>query len=393
MTSVSPSRLSRSHSQKRTSILLALAWYSPAVHRGIIRHAREAGWILDTAMERYKHHFSLWREDGIIFWLHADPALYEFIKKTDKPVVNIGNGKQPGVPTVKPDVRKIGVMAADYFFERGFRDMAFFLKSHAPAARERWRAFRARAEELGARAHLMNWLRHSGGRVQYSEAALVEWLGESVTALPKPLAIMAEHDEHAIEAIHACIQFSIPIPEQVAVLGVNNDPLRCEFAPVPLSSIDSNHEVMGHEAAVLLDRILNGETPPAAPVLIPPAGVVTRQSTDMMAIRHPHVATVLHHIWQNYTRAINAKTVAALVPLSYQRLHAAFLKNVGRTIADEITHKRMEKARELLAGTTKKAYDIALECGFPNDDRMGRVFRRVLGVTPMEYRQQNRKRG
>lgn len=149
--------------------------------------------------------------------------------------------------------------------------------------------------------------------------------------------------------------------------------------------------VAGYEAARLLDRLLHGEAAPAEPILVPPVGVVTRLSTDILAIKHPHVASALLHIWQNYTKRINAKTVAATVPLSYQRLHAAFLENVGRTLAEEITHKRMEKARVLLAETDKKAYEIAIECGFPNDDRMGRVFQRVLGLTPMGYRRRNRK--
>lgn len=342
-------------------------------------------------MERHRNHLRAWHEDGIICHLHADPTLYEFVKNTDKPVVNIGIGIQPDIPNVRADVRQLGIMAADYFIERGFRDLAFLLKSHSPAAKDRYQAFRERAEEKGATVHLINWIGHSKARVDYSEKRMISWIGKSIAALPKPLAVFTEHDEHAIEVLYACLEVGIPVPEQVAVLGANNDPLRCEFAPVPLSSIDSNHEVMGYEAAALLDRLLHGEPPPTEPILIPPVGVVTRLSTDIMAIKHPHVASALLHIWQHYTERINAKTVAATVPLSYQRLHTAFLENVGRTLADEITHKRMEKARTLLVETDRKAYDIALECGFPNDDRMGRVFKRLLGMTPMEYRERNRK--
>ncbi|MFH1500246.1 MAG: DNA-binding transcriptional regulator [Verrucomicrobiota bacterium] len=379
--------------EKRPSILLALAWYSPAIHRGIVRYAREAGWILDSSMERHKQHFRSWREDGIICYLHSDPALYDFVKDTDRPVVNIGNGRHPGVPNVRPDNEQIGIIAADYFIERGFQHLAYFLKSPVASSMLRYEAYRKRAEEKGGTVHLIDWVAHRNADKDYSESELIHWLGRQLTGLPKPLAVLAEHDEPACEVIYACLESAIPVPEQVAVLGVNNDPLRCDFAPVPLSSIDSNHEVIGYEAAALLDRLLHGEAAPAKPIMIPPVGVVTRLSTDIMAIKHPHVASALLHIWQNYTKHINAKTVAATVPLSYQRLHAAFLKNVGRTLADEITHKRMEKARTMLAETDKKAYEIALECGFPNDDRMGRVFQRVLGMTPMQYRQRNRKRG
>lgn len=376
---------------KRPSILLALAWYSPAIHRGIVRYAREANWVMDSAIERHRNHFRAWHEDGIICHLHADPTLYEFIKNTDKPVVNIGIGAHPGVPNVRSDVKQIGIMAAEYFIKRGFRNMAYFLKSHAMASKQRHEAFRAKVEEAGGTVHLVDWLSHSKGNVDYSEAKMIRWLGKSLLALPKPLAVLTENDEHAIEVVYACLQRGIPVPEQVAVLGSNNDPLRCEFAPIPVSSIDTNLEVMGYEAAVLLDRLLQGEPPPKEPILIPPVGVVTRLSTDIMAVKHRHVASALLHIWRNYTKRINAKTVAATVPLSYQRLHSAFVANVGRTIAEEITHKRLEKARALLVETNKKAYEIALECGFPNDDRMGRVFKRVLGMTPREYRERNRR--
>ncbi len=378
--------------EKRPSILLALAWYSPAIHRGIVRYAREAGWIVDSSMERHKQHFRTWREDGIICYLHSDPELYDFVKATRKPVVNIGNGRHPGVPNVRPDNEQIGIMAADYYMARGFQNLAYFLKSPTPSTVVRYEAFKKRATEKGGTVHLIDWVAHRHAAKDYSETELIKWLGKKLGELPMPLGILAEHDEPAIEVIYACLEAGIRVPEQVAVLGVNNDPLRCDFAPVPLSSIDSNHEVTGYEAAKLLDRLLHGEPAPREPIFIPPVGVVTRLSTDILAIKHPHVASALMHIWHNYTKRINAKTVAATVPLSYQRLHAAFLENVGRTLADEITHKRLEKARGMLAETDKKAYEIALECGFPNDDRMGRVFQRVLGMTPMEYRQRNRKR-
>jgi LacI family transcriptional regulator len=377
--------------RKRSSVLLALAWYSPAIHRGIMRFAREANWILDTSLERHRNHYRAWGEDGIICHLHANDSLYQFVKNTRKPVVNIGVGEQPPIPNIRADTAQIGIMAADYFYERGFRHMAFVRKSHSPASLERYHAFHKRAVEKGCAAHLIDWLAYSHNRVDYSERKMIRWIGQAIKELPKPLAILTENDEQAVEVIYACHGVRIPIPDQVVVLGSNNDPLRCEFAPVPLSSIDTNLEVMGYEAAALLDRIMHGGPKPEAPVLIPPVGVVTRLSTDIMAIKHPHVASALKYIWQHYTERINAKTVAATVPLSYQRLHSAFIENVGRTIAEEITHKRMEKAQRLLIETDKKGYDIALECGFPNDDRMGRIFKRVLGMTPMEYRQCNRQ--
>ncbi len=371
-------------------ILLALGWYSAAMHLGIAKYARQAGWVLDLAMTRDGFVPRAWKGDGIICLLHKEPELYDFIKSARKPVVNIGDANPPGIPSVHTDSMRVGHMAADHFIERGFRNMAFFLRIDTPSARERCEAFRSRVEEAGGAFHLIDWPAHTKGATNYSEIELIKWLGKIVKSLPKPLAIFSQHDEVAIDVLYACQDRGIPVPEQVAVLGVDNDALRCEFAPVPLSSVDSNQEMEGYEAAALLDRLLCGEPKPKKPVLVHPVGITTRLSTDILAVQHPHVAAALLYIWKNYAKPINAKTVSANVPISYRRLHDAFLERVGKTLADVITDKRLEKAKRLLIDTDHKGHDIAVECGFPNDDRMGRVFKRILGMTPMEYRAKNR---
>lgn len=371
-------------------ILLALGWYSPAMHLGIAKYARQAGWVLDLAMTRNGLVPRVWRGDGIICLLHNEPKLYAFIKSAKQPVVNIGDAYLPGIPSVHTDSRRVGQMAADHFIDRGFHNMAFFLRTETPSARERCEAFRSRVEEVGGIFHLLDWAAHSRGNSAYSENELIEWLGENIKAMAKPLAIFSQHDEVALDALYACRDFGILVPEQVAVLGVDNDELRCEFAPVPLSSVDSNQEMEGYEAAALLGRLLRGKTKPNKPVLVQPIGITTRLSTDILAVKHPQVAAALLYIWKNYAKPINAKTVASTMPISYRSLHDAFLANVGKSLAEVITDKRLEEAKRLLIATDHKCHDIALECGFPNDDRLGRVFKRALGITPMEYREKSR---
>jgi LacI family transcriptional regulator len=371
-------------------ILLALGWYSAAIHHGIAKYARQAGWVLDLGMTRGTFVPRVWKGDGIICLLHKEPELYEFIKSVGKPVVNIGDVHLPGLPTIHTDSKKVGVLAAEHFLERGFRKMAFFLRTETPAARERCEAFRSEVQKCGAEFHLIDWAGQKQKRNESSETELVWWLGSQLKALPKPLAVFSQIDECAIDVLYACRERGIRVPEDVAVLGVDDDKLRCEFAPVPLSSIDSNQEMEGYEAAALLGRLLRGEAKPRRPILVQPVGVTTRLSTDILAIQHPDVAAVLRYVWQNYSKPINAKTVASTVSISARRLHDAFLQHVGKTLADFITQKRLEKAKRLLIETDHKGFDIAVECGFPNDDRMGRVFKRELGLTPMEYREKNR---
>lgn len=373
---------------ERPCIMLAPAWYAPAIHRGIARYAQQADWILDTRMTRDGRVPPSWQGDGIICLLSEDPLLREFVRQSTKPVVNIGDIDLPGIPSVRCDDAAIGRLAADHFIHRGFRHAAFYRASTTPSANRRQRAFQRRVEQSGGAFHRIDWPA-AQQRDTIPESQRLDWLGRQLLALPRPLAVFSEHDEVSIEVLHACRRQRIPVPEQIAVLGVDDDPLRCEFAPVPLSSIDNNQEAEGYRAAELLDRLLHGQRVKTARVHVPPVGISTRLSTDILAVKHPQVAAALHHIWQNYTRPINAKTVAATVPLSYRHLYQLFREEIGRTIAEEITLRRLEKAQKLLVETSLRAREVAEASGFPGEDRMGRVFRRLLDQTPLEYRQRN----
>lgn len=378
--------------KRRTSVLLALGWYSAGIHRGITRYAREAGWVLDLTLTRNRLSPEIPQGDGIISLLrHEEVDFHEAIRKTKLPIVDISDAPMRGAVTVRADNKVIGRMAAEHFLERGFRDMAFFLPTETLGGRERCDAFRAEATRGGARFHLLDWSAHDKNYQQKARSTMITWLARELAKLPKPIAIFAKHDEAGIAVLQACQWANIPVPEQAAVLGVDNDAMQCEFTSVPLSSIDNNQEMEGYEAARQLDRLMKGLPAPKKTVLVQPIGVVTRLSSDILAVKHPHVASALLHIWQNYTKPINVKTVVATVPISYRWLHKAFLENIGRTIAEEITLKRLEKAKQLLADTDMNLKEIAEACGFPGSIRVVRVFRRELGTTPMEWRRRNRR--
>ncbi len=333
-----------------------------------------------------------WQGDGIISQLYHNTNLYRFVAKQQCPVVNIGDVRIPGAPTVRTDHSGIAQVAAEHFITQGFRHAAFCSRSNRKFTSTRLRglSLKKEIEKAGGRFHGIYWKgSYNYGDRNYNKSQFLDWLGDHISQLPKPLAILAEHDEVGIEVMQACIKRGIRIPEEVAILGINNDTLRCDFAPIPLSSIDSNQEMEGYEAAAQLDRLMNGEAAPDEPILVQPKSVMKRQSTDMLTIQHPHVRTILKYIWQNYSRMINAKSVASIVPMSYRCLHDAFRKHVGHTIAEEITRKRMEKAKHLLIEQNKKMYEIASECGFTSDTRFGIVFKKQTGMTPAQYRQAN----
>lgn len=375
--------------RQRPTVLLALGWYAVAIHRGIARYARQTNWALNITMMRHGQLPLNWNGSGIICCLGLNPAVDALIEMSGMPAVNIGNVPHARIPRVSSDNAAVGHMAAEYFLQRGFKNFAFFMRVGSRGETQRMQAFEQKIQAAGYQLNKLDWpsaSRELSYDKNEKEIKATAWLAQQLSTLPKPLAVLSEFDDPALEVLDACMAGSISVPEQVAVLGVDNDPLRCEFATVPLSSIDDDQERIGYEAAALLDRMMHGEPRPEQPVLIPPLGVITRRSTDILAIDHPLVASALRTIWEHYTEPIVAKEVAATVPLSYRRLHDAFLHHVGRTIADEITHKRLERAQQLLMETDKKVSEIAQLSGFTNQDRMGKIFRRVLGITPATCR-------
>ena len=372
---------------RRPTVLLGLGWYARAIHKGIARYALQAGWILDIQMLRSGHAPLNWHGDGILCSLRMDHALDQLVERSRLPTVNIGNLALPRIPRVSSDNDAVGRMAAEYFLQRGFKHFAFFLSSGSIGERARGEAFQRTVRAAHCNAYRIDWIAHSKSLTDEKKLSkLNAWLAQQIAALPKPIAIFSEYDDFAVEILNACQSAEIAVPEQVAVLGVGDDPLRCEFAPVPLSSIDDDEELIGYEAAALLGRMLNKERPPSDPVLVSPRAITTRLSTDILAVEHPHVASALRTIWDHYTERIGAKQIAATVPMSYRRLHDAFIKQIGHSIAEEITRKRLEHAQKLLEETDKKIIEIAWLAGFTDHDRMGKVFRRQLGVNPASYR-------
>jgi LacI family transcriptional regulator len=211
-------------------------------------------------------------------------------------------------------------------------------------------------------------------------------LSKQLAGLPKPLAVLIPSDHMSSLIFEACDLADLAVPEQVAILGINNSILDCDCAPVPLSSVDANLQTLGYEAARLLADLLDGQPAPKQPILIPPLSIVTRMSTSIAAVPHIHVASALQFIWQNHHRPIDVEDVVAHVPMSRIGLYRAFKRHLGRSIADEIARQRIEHAQQLLTSTHKKIYEIATLCGFENPDTFGRTFIRITGQSARQYR-------
>lgn len=366
----------------RRRVLVLLAWYSTDVFRGIARFARDAGWILDSRFERSGEVPAGWHGDGIIGVLGVHPEVDRLAAQGKVPFVNIGYSLPDVAPSVTADQAAVAKLAANHFRNRGFRNFAYYQRTEAPGDIGRYEAFRS---ELATTGNEVTLLRGFGSANQ-STLVRSRWLARRLKSLPKPVAVLSEIDDYAIEVIEAAVEAGLSIPEEVAILGVGNDELHCPFAPVPLSSVNDNACGIGQQACLVLERMMNHGAAPADGMTVSPLGVITRQSTDVVAVEHPQVAQALKLIREHYRDPMTAEGIISGVPMSRRRLHDAFIRTIGRSVADEITRLRVEHAKRLLAETSEKQSQVAIQSGLRNDARLVLVFTRVTGMTPGEYR-------
>ncbi len=213
------------------------------------------------------------------------------------------------------------------------------------------------------------------------------WVIHTIRSLRYPLGIFCYNDCVAADIVDACIEAEIQIPDQVAVLGVDNDPVICDCVQVPLSSVRHDLEGMAYEAAALLDRLINGEPPPNIPKRIPPRGVVTRKSTEVLAVEDPKVSAALKYIQGNFSRGnLSVVDVVAHTRLPRRSLERAFREELQRTMLHEIVRVRINHAQKLLETTPLSVTDIAAQSGFASLNHFFRVFHGRTGLTPRAFR-------
>lgn len=376
--------------KERKRVLLALGWHSYRLQRGVARYANQMRWILNIEMERTGSIPPYWNGHGVICVLGVDPRLDRQILSLNAPTVNIGQVIEENIPRIFCNDEIVAKMASQHFLMRGFKHFAYYICSGGPAEEFRAEEFtRALRSHGDITLHSLNWIQ-ANKKKKSGSGARIDWLAETLKKLPKPLAVFTEFDDRGVEVLQACENAGINVPEEVAVLGADNDELVCDFAPVPLSSIDTDLERQGYEAAALLDRIMSGEKPPKKALQIPPTELITRKSTDLMGIEHPHVVTALNRIWNHYQDPVSTEQLCKGIPMSYRWLHDAFVKHVGHTMAEELRACRIKHAKKLLIEPERFTMeDIAERSGFSSASQMTRVFSNFVGVTPSAYRKKH----
>jgi LacI family transcriptional regulator len=391
----------------RRHVLLLLGFYNVSLHSGIIRYAKEAGWALDDTYQRSGETPAWWSGDGILSLITSPKDVRAWEQFPSRlPIVDLSKGWiSESMPEedridgrkrhrVYYDNTKIGAMAADHFLQRGFRHIAYLNVGNYWHETERIEVIRQDVESAGASFHEIDFYHHflrNAPNALVARQRAQEWLTDVIEHLPKPLGIILSSDDWANCVLQACEAADAAVPEQVSVLGCDNDPTVCHCTPVPLSSIDVNWDAIGYEAAAMLDRLMEGEKIPFDPVLIPPAGVMTRMSTNILAITDARIARALSYIWDHYTLPIGSEEVAREAGLNRRTLERGFRKHLNRSVWQEITRVRIEKAKSMLWESTAKAHEIAEQCGFSGIVAFSKVFLRITGIRPSEYRKSKKR--
>lgn len=330
-----------------------------------------------------------WEGDGVIARIETD-SIARQLKAKGLPIVDVSAARQiPNIPWVETDDEAIAEMAVDHFVERGFKSLAFCSDPGFNWSVWRGQYFAKACREAGCDFYLHESIPRTSPDYTLSEEKqlLAEWIDE----LPQPVGILACYDIKAQQLLDVCREMNVAVPEEVAVLGVDNDELLCRLASPPLSSITCDTHRTGYEAASLLDRMMNGERVSSEAILIKPLGIETRQSTDVLAIDDPDVALALNFIRTNAFDGINVNDVLKEVPLSRRVLETRFRSILGRTPHQEINRLRIERIKELLKETELPLSTIAERTGFQHDEYMSVAFKKSVGIPPSTYRNKTKR--
>jgi len=328
---------------------------------------------------------SRWKGDGIIARIETE-EIARTMRRTGLPVVDVSAARHlPDIPWVETDDEAIARIAVDHLVERGFRHLAFCGDPGFNWSVWRKQHFERLVKESGCQCYAHETIAQSD--VSYSwnreKRGLIKW----IKRLPRPVGIMACYDIKAQKVLDVCRELDIAVPEEVAVIGVDNDELLCGLADPPLTSVICNTRRTGFEAASLLDRLMSGEKVGAEKILVKPIGVAARQSTDILAIEDRDVVIAVRFIRENAWNGINVNDVLREVPLSRRVLENRFLKILGRTPHEEITRLKIDRVKQLLTETDLPLTEIARRTGYRHDEYLSVAFKKSVGVPPRKFRQ------
>ena len=321
-------------------------------------------------------------------FVSGNPRDHNVIKmlRAGKPVVRLGsfpNLMDKLVPAVIPDWEVVGRMAAEHFAERDFKHVGFIGREPWNHFQPLYHSFEMHAQRLGIECHLLSAKpRRVGDNYDYLKSQILAWL----ETLPLPIGLLAFGDKWAAELVYICSEAGYALPEQVAILGVGNDPEVVNACVPNLSSVDLDNALSVDTSMRLLEQMMQGEHPAERTVRIPPKGVVVRTSTEILAVQDRAVAAALRYIWEHFDLDLSVTEVAEAVGVPRYKLERLFRMHLDRGVNEEIVRKRLEVFGDLLRNTDDAIGTLAARCGFRTLANLNRRFKHIHGVSPRAYR-------
>jgi LacI family transcriptional regulator len=364
-----------------------------AMLRGIAHYVQEtAGWsayVEDSACATAELRWKLAEGCSGVISRNTTAALVELCAELDVPLVDLDDSPQyAGVSKIRPDNMALGTMGGECLLSRGFRSFGFVGCNGLGWARERKSGFVEAVRVHDNEVYTFDLELVDGRTSDRGVGVMVNWL----SSLPKPLGVMACDDRRAALVLEAARLGGYQVPEEVAVLGAGNDVARCELASPPLSSVDPGAFLVGYRAAAHLAQRMAERHTSVCDLRIEPAGVVTRRSTDVLAVPDRSVAAAVRYIAEHACDGLTVNEVLPHAAVSRAQLEKKFRQHLGRTPQAEIRRVQVARIRQLLADTDLPLKSIAELTGFDYMEYMCVVFRRLTGETPGSYRRRQHPR-
>jgi len=322
----------------------------------------------------------------------ATQAMGQELKALNIPVVNVSGIELDSIrfPRVTGNMDTVAHLAVQHFLDKGMKHFGYFSLKGLPYVRAQHTTFRAKVEEKGYSCAELAVATHRGAEPDWSHD--IEQIASWLKALPKPVAIFTWNASSAREVLYASLDAGLLVPDEVAVLSGSEDDLLCEASPIPISAVLPSTQMIGYRAAELLRDIKAGKPVPPEPLLIPPLGIITRQSTDMRSLHDEALIRALNYLQRSPAKGLSVGDLAKHAGLGRRVLERRFREVLRRTPADEIRRARLDSARRLLAETDLPISTLADAAGFPTQSYFSTLFGKHFGMTPMQYRNQSRPR-
>ena len=380
--------------KKQRNVLVVLGWYDHRLLQGIAAYATQHRWHL--AAHSIIHEKVIpwgWEGDGVLAWLAAGDDLASFVVSVKKPTVDFSM-RRPHLPFahVVQDHAQTGRLVAEHFLDRGLQHFRFYSDLENWSQEERGAGF---VKALKAAGRGCPWLRwheardHGAGHSEWLRRRA--WLLAQLKAAPKPVAVFAANGTLAVEVQELCAESDLAVPGEVAIVGIEDYLLSVGGTNRSISGVDTNLEEQGYQGAAMLDHLMGGGKIPPKPVRIAPAQLITRKSSDILAVAHQGVARALHFIAEHFAEALSVDDVARAAGMSRRGLHQAFGEHVGGTPGDKIRTVRLDFAKRRLAETEEKIESVAQQSGYPNINTFFIAFRKAEKTTPAEFRKVARR--